>query len=438
MTLRRALPAGILDAGLSSASTFAAGLLAATILEPASLGAFALFFSAFLLAAAVPTQLLLVPAEVEVLDVEAEARIGLLRHSVRAAAPLAAGTGVVAAAVVAGLTSGAAPDAVRGLALTSALCAAVSPLQDHVRRCLHLAGRSWAAAATSATHVAGFAVAALAWTAAPAPWRPLGALATANIVSLAASTRWLRTPAEQAVEPTSSRRAAADPRVPGPLDLRALVRSGRWLLVLGVAPAATNLVAGSIVGTLAGYAALGYAEAARVVANPLFVLAAGVSAVVGPRAMEAGRRGDRAAARRTTVPFVALLAGAGVLYGLLTAPWPRSPLPSLLPTAYEVPGLLAWTVVATVLMALATPARSVLLGAGGAVRLALVTVVVSIVEICGAFTAGLVGALARPFGAAGHGVVQLGLLARASSVLAAAPPAVASYDEDGPEASLKV
>jgi hypothetical protein len=76
---RRLLPAGLLDAGLASLASFVVGVYAARFLPASELGAYALFFTAFLLAAVVPAQLILTPAEIAAVGVARGERVGLRR-----------------------------------------------------------------------------------------------------------------------------------------------------------------------------------------------------------------------------------------------------------------------------------------------------------------------------------------------------------------------
>jgi hypothetical protein len=73
-------------------------------------------------------------------------------------------------------------------ALTMTACAALTPLQEHVRRVLHLAGISWHAAAVSLVQLGCVALALLllARVQVPAIWRPFGALTIGTVVSLGA------------------------------------------------------------------------------------------------------------------------------------------------------------------------------------------------------------------------------------------------------------
>ena len=67
MRLRHALPAGLLDAGFASLARLIIGIYAARALTVSDLGAYALFFSAFVFAIVVPMQFVLVPAELATL-----------------------------------------------------------------------------------------------------------------------------------------------------------------------------------------------------------------------------------------------------------------------------------------------------------------------------------------------------------------------------------
>ena len=132
-----------------------------------------------------------------------------------------------------------------------------------------------------------------------------------------------------------------------------LMRSGRWLLAIEAITAGATFLASVIVSRLDDPAALGYAEAARIVGQPIFVLAVGLSAVLNPRAMEAGAGRDRAAARHVARPFTVLLAIVGLVYGVLTAvPWWGNPFAGLVPQAYVVAGLVPVTVASFVLFGL--------------------------------------------------------------------------------------
>jgi hypothetical protein len=60
--LRRAVPAGLVDAGMASLASFAVTVQAARSFTPAELGTYAIFYTAFIMTAVVPTHLLFSPA----------------------------------------------------------------------------------------------------------------------------------------------------------------------------------------------------------------------------------------------------------------------------------------------------------------------------------------------------------------------------------------
>ena len=145
---RRVIPA-LADTALASLATFAVSLIAIRYLRPTELGAYAVAFQAFLIAAVVPTQLLFIPAEVAVLDMRRPNRLAALSSTLRAGAPAAVVAATGAAALAAGSIALTGETAVLGLAVSMAAAAMLSPLQDHVRRMLHQAAQSWWAALVS-------------------------------------------------------------------------------------------------------------------------------------------------------------------------------------------------------------------------------------------------------------------------------------------------
>jgi hypothetical protein len=396
MRLRTALPAGVVDAGLASLATFLVGLVAATRLDAATLGAYALFFTAYLLAAVVPAQLLLLPAEIAALALPRSDRTAIVGRSLQLALPLSAFTATITTAAAAVFTRGVTAEVVLPLALGAAGTSFLSPLQDHVRKMFHLAGTSWRAALMSAIQVAGVlaAIGALTLAGVATPWIPLGALTAANAVSLTGGL--LLRP----------RRAApvGRPR----LLLRPLLAQGRLLLVVGGVPVVASFVVAAMVTRLAGPEPLGFAEAARILSQPLLVLSMGLGAVIGPRSMESGARADAGQARRYATVFALLIGGASVAYGVVAlTPVTGARLAALLPGAYAVPGLILLTLVGNVLYGIVTPYRSELMGARRERGLAGVEIVGAAGQCLVALAAGALHAYARPAATAVHGVVRL-------------------------------
>lgn len=382
---RAAVAAGVADAGLASLATFLVGLYAVRALDAAALGAYALVFTAFNLLAVVPAQLLFVPAETAAAGVSRAARGGLAAHSLRAGLPAAALAALALPAWMLAAPGGVAARDAAALTATAAACTLLSPVQDHLRRMLHVAGRSGAAALVSAVHLAaaGAGLLLAAALSLPVAWIPFGALAAANALSLGVGTAFVR---------------AGGP-APPELRVRVLLDSGRWLLAAGIIGPASAFAAAGIVGQLAGAAALGVAEAARVIGHPVLVLATGLSAVLGPRSVRAARDGDRAQARRVAVRFQLLTLGGGGLYlALFSTPWALNPLPPLVPRAYAAGGLAAVAILSAMANGALFPSRSELLGLERAAAVARTDGAGAAVRVGVAATAGATGAFAVPLG----------------------------------------
>lgn len=395
MRLRYALPAGLLDAGLASLATLGVGVYAARSLSTAELGTYALFFSAFTVAAVLPTQLLLVPAEVATLLAGPGERLGVLRQGWRLGLPAAAAA-ATAGSAAAWLGARAPSEVLWALAITTTACGIVSPLQDHLRRSLHMAGEHWRAATVSVVQLAAvMGMLALSERAGVGPvWRPFASLALANLASLSIGY-WL------------SRR---DLRHSSALGYRVtrLARSGRWLLLVELATSGAVFASSTLITRLVGPDTLGYAEAARIVAQPLYVVAVGVSAAMWPRSMEAAAQRSGDSARRIARVSAAIVVLVSVVYGAMTVlPWWGNPLGALIPQAYVVEGLVPVSVVALVFIGVAFPPRTELIGAGLEKALVRVAVVAGVLQCLATVSAIWIGAFARPVGLALFGVVLL-------------------------------
>lgn len=156
----RLVSAGLLDSGLASLATFGIGLYAARMLDAEVLGVYALFFSAFVMASAVAAKLFYVPAEAWVISTYDDGREVLFSQMLKVL-PLT----LVVSPLITGLALLLVPEidtagVVVGIAVTTALCGMISPLQDHCRRTLHIAAMSPAAAVVSGVQLLG-AVAAM-------------------------------------------------------------------------------------------------------------------------------------------------------------------------------------------------------------------------------------------------------------------------------------
>jgi len=386
-SVRSRLAAGVLDAGLSSVATFATGIYASRFLDPHELGGYALIFSATVVSAILPTQLIFVPAETAAVAQPMGIRRRLLLHTSAQGIwiTLVAALLVPGAAVV---VPGSVPRAaVYALAMTATLNAFVTPIQDHVRRMLHVAGLSWWAAAVSALRVllVILTIVGAPLFSLPGAWVPFGALAVGNALSILLA---LAVAMRADVEARSS-----------VVPAQALVRGGGWLLIVGLLAPATAFIVGSIVAHVAGAESLGYAEACRQVGQPLFVFASGLSSVLGPRLTEAAQRHDAKSASHHERAFLVLMMAVSVPYIVLTAhSWTWNPLSHVLPNAYAISGLIAVTLVANLVNGLNFSQRAELLGAGEFTDLARTELAGNVVRTAIAATAGASRSFAIPVG----------------------------------------
>jgi O-antigen/teichoic acid export membrane protein len=379
---------GIVDAALSSLATFTVGLVATRTLSPADLGSYAIAFSGFLAASGTVTQLVFVPTELAALRHEPDRRLGFVRSSIRQGAAVAVVTTLVVSCAVAVAISLVGHGAVLGPVVTLAVTGLVSPLQDHLRRLLHQAHASRAAALVALTQLTAVvaALAGLHVAGVPDPWIPFGALAVGNICSLAVGLELAR--------------ARRTPVLPVP-PLRTLVRTGRWLLAGGIAEIAAGFGSIVLLAAVAGSETAGFAEAARILSQPLYVLCAGLLAVLGPELTVAAAARDRERASRLTVVFCSLLGTACVVHLLVAGvEWGGSPLVSLFPSAYEENGLVAAMIVAQGLLYLSMPFQAQALGVDGEDGLFRTSVAASGSQIVGTGSAVAFGALGLPFGIA--------------------------------------
>jgi O-antigen/teichoic acid export membrane protein len=380
------LSAGVVDAGLSSLATFVAGLVAVNVLEASEIGVYAVFFTAFTLGQVLASNLVFVPAEVVTISWPQPVRLRALSQTLR----LGIGPSLVGSLAIAAATLAAAPistaDVITPLATTAALTTFLWPSQDHVRRLLHIAQRSWASVAVSSAQLVATvaAIGILHALDVPGVWIPFGSLAVANAASLLTGIT-LATPWRRPDAPVER------------LQVRELIRSGAGLLAGVGIPAVTKFGAATIIGYIAGTELLGYAESARVVAHPLLVLGTGLSYVLGPRVMQAAIRVDRAAARRIRLQFTLLVSAAAAGYLALVGPdWAGNPMLRLVPGAYEVSGLVAASIGANLLMGLITLVIQEMTAAGRTNQIAWIGLLSAPFQLAAAATAGVTGAFSRP------------------------------------------
>ena len=423
--IRRALPAAVVDAAFNSLTTFSIGLFAARSLQPALLGAYALAFSAYVLSTGVPQQLFFIPAEAVSAGQPASRRLGLLPRSLWLGCPISLLPALCIPLWTLALGSPIPREVALALSVTAVAAAFLSPIQDHVRRMLHQGQRSVQAATMSVIQLstAGVVIVVAQRMAVPVWWIPFGALAAGNFVSLLSALVLART------ELVAERGTV--------LRRRPIVASGSWLLVSGMSQTAAAFATATVVSRLAGAAALGYAEAARIVGQPPLVALTGLSAVLGPRAVRAAREQSPVAARRVTRLFTGLVLCGGIPYLLLvgfTAPW--NPVPRLVPHAYAVSGLVLATVIANLLNAIALPRQFELIGARRTPRLAGAEATANVLRVCTATSARYLGPFAIPLSYSVLGIARALGYARAIASHYGGGPSAADTSEADPRPEL--
>ncbi|MGI9666753.1 MAG: hypothetical protein ACR2N2_06570 [Acidimicrobiia bacterium] len=383
----RKIPAGIADAGFASLATFAAGLSAVTLFNDVDRGVYALFFAAFSLGVVLPWNLVLVPAEVNAVSYALADRMRRAKATLRMGLGLSlvGSLAVLAAAFLArDLTD---PDVLIMLTVTAMVTTVLSPLQDHIRRLLHISELSWRAAIVSIVQFSVVAIAlSVMWLVdAPLALMPFGSLALANAASLAVGLVLARVFRQKPLEDK--------------LSFWYLASEGRWLLAQAIVPSLAHFAVAAIVAALAGAIVLGYAEAARVVAQPVLVFATGLTAVLAPRAMRAAMDIDISSARYARRVFLGLVTAAGLVYLLwASTDWFGNPMAYIVPAAYVVPGLVAAMIVANIATASLYLDSNEFLGARMARQLSLLSILLSPILVLFAFTAGTTGAFAIPIG----------------------------------------
>lgn len=385
--LKGSLPAGITDAGFASLGTFVAGLAAVNLLSDIDRGVYAVFFAAFIVGTTFPHNLVYLPSQVYNVGRPMAERLEYLGRVFAMGlgfSLLGSGAILFAAIATASHTSTAVTLA---LTVTAILNLAVSTAQDNLRRMLHISELHWSAASMSIVQFATVVIVLVGMMLAgiPVAWIPFGSLFIANIVS---STLGLI-------------RAGGFGHWHTPEGLRpsVLVRSGRWLLGQALIPTGAAFLASVVITGLAGAEAMGYAESARVIAQPVLVFATGLTAVLGPKVMASAMSGDNSGAGAMLSRFLQLTVGAGFLY-LVFAGWPTpwNPMQLIVPSAYVVGGLVAVTIVANIAFAAMFLRIEELMGARREVDLVKVALFASPLLIAVGFTAGATGAFARPLG----------------------------------------
>ena len=399
--MRSRLIMGFVDSSLASLGTFAVGLYATRYLSPDQLGAYALFFGAFLLIIMVPAELIFRPAEVVTVGYSPDERLGVLRSSLS----IGAAPSVAVAIVFAGLALVVPADIGFGasvaFAVTTAVAGLLSPAQDHVRRMLHQAERSSLAASVSAVQLVTVLAVLLIMegSGVAREWIPMGALAAANCASILyglVAARW------------AGHRGVIE------LEAAQLVRTGGWLVTSGFALVGGQVASIVLIILMAGSAEAGFAQAALILAQPLFVVANGLGSVLNPRIMEAAGRGDEPESRQVSRSYSMLMLGATAALALVIGiEWPGSPMPDLFPNAYAANGLLVLTIVAQGLNYTLFGKQFELIGGRAHVDMAKATVTASIAQGTTGALAGLFREYTAALGIAVAVVAKAGLFRRA-------------------------
>lgn len=349
----RSLPAGLADVGLASLTSFVVGIDAARNLDAVSLGLWGLIFSAYLLAAVVPTEFLLVPLEAALVSRPGDEQLRAVPRTMVIAAMVGVPASMLAMALAASFSRDVPASTAGRVAAIGVVLGVTSPLQDHLRRLLHQAGWSAGAAAVSCVQVVVVIAAVIGLHAADVDsiYVPPLALALSNVVSLLFGVLAARGRAGAGTHP--------------PVRLRRATRVGGWLLGAGVADRATQFACLALLSLWVGNGGVGQYEATRVAAQPVLVFALGVLSVYRRPLMRSAQERLGPAAVRVRRTFTALVAAAATGYGLLIMlPWSANPLTELTPAAYEQAGFLAAVIVATAITASAMAPTTELVGSG--------------------------------------------------------------------------
>ena len=392
---KRRLPAGFLDSSFASLATFVVGLTAVNLFGDVNRGVYSVFFTAFLFGTVLPRNLIFTPAEVTTVAYPTDERLSFVNQSLLLGlipSLLGASSALIAAAITASYAS---TDVIVVLTVTSAVATVLSPMQDHVRKMFHLAALSWRAAGTSLVQLMAVLITVGIGLVVDVPivWIPFGALIVANTLSLAFAL---------AISRIGVHRLA-----PARLALRSLVEKGKWLLVQSAAPSVMGFAVSAIIVGLAGPEALGFAEAARVVGQPIIVLASGFTAVLAPRSMRAAMDRDLVTAERTSRIYLSIVAAATVGYLVVAGwDWSLNPMTVIVPSAYEVGGLVAATIIANYATAAVFLQFNELLGAHKERTLAWIAWTEGAAMLVAGLTAGVTGAFAQPLANASSSVLR--------------------------------
>ena len=319
------------------------------------------------------------PAEIVAVSRRGVLRLAIFDDSFRLGSlPSLAGASL---AFLAALTTAPLASTQLTIALTATAFAAtlLSPSQDHVRRTLHIADKSWQAAAMSLTQFL-VTLAATGVMLLMDVLRRLDSVWRAHRRQLPFSLSW---------EWSSLRETATTPSPIFVSDSRnSLLRAAgcsskpRFPPLPRSRPRTSSSISPS-------EEALGYAEAARIVAQPIVVLAAGLIYPLRPRAMEAALDRDLAGSIRVERIYITIVVLGGLAYiPLVGGAWLWNPMQYLVPAAYEVPGLVTATILANIVLASIFLLVNEMMAAGRGRTLAFINAIGGVVRIVAALSAG--------------------------------------------------
>ena len=378
-----------LDAGIAALATFVVGVYAVRVLELESLGVYALVFSGVLLTSEIPNQLVFTPLLAEVarwdrVERASAARLGL----VKGALPMLI-SAVLMCVVFLFLPRSLSTAETLILLISGGLAAASQAAQLYLRRLQYYSGYSVRSLIAAFLRLVGSGAALLFLSGRfPSVAVPLSSLAFGNLVAIAFLILRTGGPPGRTVHGVLSR--------------------GSFLLVSVVGMRGAVFLGSYVIFRLAGASALGYAEAARVVAQPVVVLGLGLLLTSEPLIVghSLTSRLDRLVSVRR-FHLLALAAGTIVYLTVAACACGWNPMFHLLPAAYVIPGLVVVAVAAASIQAAARPFRAELI-AQRLEKKVLLSSAPAMVAILGiSFLAADIGAFALPVGIFGGGLLAL-------------------------------
>jgi len=379
------LSVGVLDAGVASLATLLVGGYAIFFFAEDRVGlqSYSLAFNGFILAGVIPAYLVYNPIEIKLLTHRSGQQLGALPRTVVLGA-LPSLVASVLAALSLLVFADAPASTLAAFAITMTAASTLSPIQDHVRRVMHGAGRSEWAFLTSCVQLAVVivALALLTFLDVDRAWIPFGSLAAANAVSLTVATVLTR--------------RGAEPPIRSDLEVAKVARLGGWVLVANLSERLGLYLALVIVANIAGNEPGANYEPARQLANALYVLGNGLIPVLREPVVQAAVQRNSSMARRSVTTYVGMISAAAVGWGLLAGiEWPFNPLPKLrmFELAYEQNGMVLLMIVWTALWTISLLFANELMGGRREVAMARANMTATGLSIACAV------AFASPFGA---------------------------------------